>query len=341
MTEKLRIIPGLRVNYDEKNGHYFAVTYGGLQGGPTPAIAAARLARQLEVLSPQRYESSGEDDNISYQLTAAYDLADNAHAYATYSTAFKTFGLNNNGVPLDALGNVAVQLATVKPEDTKHVEIGIKTNPLPGVTANFTAYHTTVDDYQVNVVNGQVGVLRGYLANAEQVIVQGAEFDGSWRINDNFNVYGNLAYTDGKFEKFTGAPPALEDAGGAVLVVDASGARLPGVSLWAASIGGEFTLPSEFSKRSGEYFIGVDASYRSEYSSSPTESDYLNIDGYTLVNARAGFRGDDGWDAFVWARNALDETYFETLSTGGGSSGYYGGQLGDPRTYGVTLRGSF
>ncbi|RYG30830.1 MAG: TonB-dependent receptor, partial [Burkholderiales bacterium] len=103
----------------------------------------------------------------------------------------------------------------------------------------------------------------------------------------------------------------------------------------------EYTLPGEFSKRQGEYFIGVDASYRSEFSSSPTESDYLNIDGYTLVNLRAGFRGDDGWDFYAWSRNALDEEYFEMLNAGGSSSGYYAGLLGDPRTYGVTLKGSF
>jgi iron complex outermembrane recepter protein len=60
-----------------------------------------------------------------------------------------------------------------------------------------------------------------------------------------------------------------------------------------------------------------------------------------LVNARIGFRGDDGWDLFAWGRNVLDEEYFEMLNAGGSSSGYYAGLLGDPRTYGVTLRGSF
>lgn len=336
VTDKLRIIPGLRFNHDEKNGHYIATTYGGLQTAD-PAL----IALQRGVLSPQNYESEGEEENVSYNLTVAYDLADNVHAYATYATAFKTFGLNNNGVPLDALGNVAVQLATVKPEDVKHAELGLKTNPLPGVTANLTAFHTTIDDYQVNVVNGQVGVLRGYLANAERVIVQGVEFDGAWRVNESLNVYGNVAWTDGRFETFTGAPPALEDSGGAIQSVDASGTRLPGLSEWAASLGGEYTQPGVFGGRQGEYFGGVDVSYRSEFSSSPTESDVLNIDGYSLLNARVGFRGDDGWDVFVWGRNILDEEYFETLSQGGSSSGYYAGLPGDPRTYGVTLRGSF
>jgi iron complex outermembrane recepter protein len=341
VTDQLTISPGLRFNYDEKNGHYIATVYGGLDTSGADATSVALRALQRSVLSPQNYESSGSEDNISGQLTVSYDIADNVHAYATYATAFKTFGLNNNGVPLDAAGNVAVQLATVKPEDEKHIEIGIKTNPLPGVTANIAAFHTTIDDYQVNVVNGQVGVLRGYLANAEQVIVQGVEFDSSAQLGDNFSIYANVAYTDGKFEKFSGAPPALEDSGGAIAVVDASGTRLPGLSEWAGSLGGEYTLPGEFSKRQGEYFAAIDASFRSDFSSSPTESDYLNIEGYTLVNARLGFRGDDGWDLFAWGRNILDEEYFEILSAGGSSSGYYAGLPGDPRTYGVTLRGAF
>jgi iron complex outermembrane receptor protein len=331
----------LRVNYDEKNGHYIAAVYGGLDTSGTDATSVALRALQRSVLSPQNYESSGSDDNVSGQLTVSYDFADNVHAYATYSTAFKTFGLNNNGVPLDSAGNVAVQLATVKPEDEKHIEIGIKTNPLPGVTANLAAFQTTIDDYQVNVVNGQVGVLRGYLANAEQVVVKGVEFDGAAQLGDNFAIYTNLAWTDGKFETFTGAPPALENSGGAVQVVDASGTRLPGLSEWAGSLGGEYKLAGEFSKRAGEYFAAVDASFRSDFSSSPTESRYLNIDGYTLLNARFGFRGDDGWDLYAWGRNLLDEEYFEILSAGGSSSGYYAGLPGDPRTYGVTLKGSF
>jgi iron complex outermembrane recepter protein len=344
VTDQLRVLPGLRVNFDEKDGFYRAVPYGQLNTtglGLTPAQVTALRALELSILQPLAYESAGEDDNVSGQLTVAYDIADNVNAYATYATAFKTFGLNNNGIPVDGSNNPLLNLASIKPEDTKHIEIGLKTEPLPGVVANITAYHTTVDDFQVSVVSNQAGTLRGYLANAEQVVVQGVEFDGSWRVNDQLNFYGNVAWTDAKYETFTGAPPALEDSGGAVLVVDASGTRLPGVSEWAASFGGEYTQPALFSGRQGEFFVATDVSYRSDFSSSPTESDYLNIDGYSLVNARIGFRGDDGWDFFAWGRNVLDEEYFEMLNAGGSSSGYYAGLLGDPRTYGVTLRGSF
>ncbi len=344
VTDKLRLLPGIRFNADEKSGFYRATPYGQLNTtglGLTPAQITALRALELSILQSLSYETEGDDTNISYNFTAAYDVTDNINAYATYSTAFKTFGLNNNGIPVDAQSQPILSLASIEPEDTAHFEAGLKTELFPGFIANITAYNTTINDFQVSVVSNQAGTLRGYLANAEEVVVQGVELDTSWRATNNLNLYANLAFTDAKYERFTQAPPALEDSGGAVLQVDASGTRLPGVSDVAASFGGEYVIPGGFSGRTGEWFVGADGSYRSEFSSSPTESDFLNIDGYTIINARAGFRGADGWTAFVWARNALDEEYFEILNAGGASSGYYAGLLGDPRTYGITLRTSF
>ena len=134
------------------------------------------------MLAPQAYTTDVDDTNTSGQLTVAYKVSPSINTYATYSTGFKSVGLNLNGVPTDALGNPVLSAATVKPEDVRHVEFGVKTEPFPGVTANFTVFHTGIEDYQTQVVNAQVGVLRGYLANAEKVRVRGAEFDGNDRI---------------------------------------------------------------------------------------------------------------------------------------------------------------
>ena len=49
----------------------------------------------------------------------------------------------------------------VKPEEERHVEFGIKTGPFAGATVNLTLFNTDIDDYQAQVVNGSVGVLRG------------------------------------------------------------------------------------------------------------------------------------------------------------------------------------
>jgi iron complex outermembrane receptor protein len=81
--------------------------------------------------------------------------------------------------------------------------------------------------------------------------------------------------------------------------------------------------------------------YRSDFSSSASESAYLVVDGYSLTNFRAGYRSDQNWQVFAWVRNALDEEYFEFLNAQSGSSGMYVAQLGDPRTAGLTLNIDF
>jgi len=332
VTDRLRILPGLRFNYDQKSADYDQQVYGGLQT-TDPAL----IALKLSVLAPQAYTADIDDTNTSGQLTVAYNVSDAVNAYGTYSTGFKSVGLNLNGLPTDALGNPILSAAVVKPEDARHVEFGVKTEFRPGYTANVTVFNTGIDDYQTQVVNSQVGVLRGYLANAEKVRVRGAEFDGNARINQRLTFYGALAYTDGIYVSFPDAPPPVEETGGPQ-VKDISGSVLPGISKWALTFGGEYNHPARVFSHAGELFGAVDTSYRSEFSSSPSASRYMMVDGYGLINLRAGFRWNQGWSVFLWSRNLLDKQYFEFLTAQPGNSGLIVGLPGDPRTVGLTLR---
>ena len=332
VTDRLRLLPGLRFNYDQKDMTFDQQVYGGLQTSD-PAL----LALQRSIFAPQTYAAEVDDTNLSGQLTAAYRVTDRVHTYATYSTGFKSVGLNLNGLPTDALGRPILSTAVVNPEDERHVEVGIKTQPFQGVTANLTAYNTTIEDFQAQVVNADVGVLRGYLANADKVRVRGVEFDGQARIGRRAAVYTAVAYTDGIYVSFPDAPPPLEDTGGPQ-VKDISGSVLPGISKWAWSVGGEYTNPATIAGKAGELFGGLDVSYRSEFSSSSTASKYLVAPAYSLLNLRAGFRWSEDWAFYVWSRNLLDEQYYELLSAAPGNTGLYVGQPGDARSFGVTLR---
>ena len=191
-----------------------------------------------------------------------------------------------------------------------------------------------------------MGVNRGYIANAEEVNVKGFEVDANIIANNHFSFYGALAYTDAKYVKFTNAPLPLEETGLTENGVqkafkDISGGGLPGISKWAGSLGGEFTTAAAFLGKAGKFFIASDVYYRSSFSSSPSPSAYLNIDGYALVNGRLGFKAVNGLSAFIWGRNLFDKNYYEQLLVAGGNAGQYAGVLGDPRTYGITLRYSF
>jgi len=332
VTDRLRLLPGLRFNYDKKDVDFDQQVYGGLQT-TDPAL----IALKLSVLAPQKYTADVDDTNLSGQITLAYALATKVNSYATYSTSFKSVGLNLGGVPTDALGRPVLSAATVRPEDVRHIEAGFKTEPFDGVTANVTAYNTEIKDFQTQVQNAAVGVLRGYLANAEKVRVRGVEADGNARVNNHLSFYGAAAYTDGRYISFPDAPAPLEETGGPGFK-DISGSVLPGISEWAASVGGEYANPGNAMGRAGEYFGAIDASYRSTFSSSPSASKYLVVEGYSLVNARVGFRARDGWTVSLWARNLLDKNYFDLLSPVAGGTGLYVGQPGDSRTVGLSMR---
>jgi iron complex outermembrane receptor protein len=335
VTERFHIIPGVRYNYDKKKIDYNQTVYGGLQT-TNPAL----IALQRSILSPLAYKVDAGDSNVSGGLTLAFKTNSWSNVYATYSRSYKPLGLNLGGVPTDAVGNPIISAATVRPESVGHWEVGIKTTPKPGITANLALFDTDVRDYQTQVVNAQVGVLRGYLANAKKVRVRGIEFDSSARVTPELNVYASVAFNDGRYISFPDAPPPVEDTGGPQ-TKDISGSVLPGISRWAFSVGAEYTKRGNLFNLQGEYFARLDVSYRSIFSSNPSASRYLNIPQYALFNPRVGFRTRDGLQISVWTRNLANKNYFELLSPQPGNSGMYVGLPGDPRTYGVTIARSF
>jgi iron complex outermembrane receptor protein len=263
-----------------------------------------------------------------------------------------------NGVPVDSANQPIEAAYAIEPESVHHFEAGLKSQFWDRkATFNLAAFHTTIDNFQANVTNGQYGVLRGYLANAEQARTQGVELDFSVRPSARFNAYFNGAYTDAKYVKFTDAPCPPELAGGTAAGsnpsgpagvpgslspanCDVSGQQLPGVSKWAFSYGAEANLPAKLLGQDGEVYAGVDGSYRSRFSSNPSPSAYIWIDGYNLTNFRVGFRTDK-FNLYGWVRNAFDTKYFEQLNFGPSNTGLIAGNLGDPRTWGGTFRIDF
>ena len=352
-TDKLQIAPGLRLNYDEKEGSYVSVV--------TTGTGSTTLnSDQAGVLAPQSYAPKFHNWNLSGDITASYTVTPDVHAYATYARSYKSGGINLSGLPLNAAGTaVDLSTQTVRPEKVNHYELGLKTQFLDRrATVNLAAFWTEIDDYQATVNNGQLTVIRGYLANAGKVRTRGFEADTAFRPTDRLSVYANGAYTDAKYVKFPNAPCPPELSGGTAtagaslanagvpgaaspIVCDISGQWLPGASKWAFSYGAEYDLPARVAGLDGQFYLGYDGSYRSTFSSNPSRSLYTDVDGYALSNFRLGFKAQDSWNVFGWLRNAFDKDYYELLATQSGSTGLIVGQPGDPRTYGVTVSRSF
>ena len=371
LTDRLVVSPGVRLNYDRKVGLYNSVVTGTASDGTRQIVSAVPgspyyndpwTAAQRGVQASQYFEPRYSAWNASYDLNLRYQVAADVNLYATYARAFKTGGINLNGVPADATGAPIQAAATIKPEKVDSFEVGLKSQFWDRrATFNLAGFWTDIRDFQANVSNGQFGTVRGYLANAQKVRTRGIEADVSVRPSPRFNAYLNGAFTDATYVRFCDAPPPPELSGGTTLpatgpcsysgtvsapgtaggnsppFVDASGQVLPGVSKWAFAWGAEGNLPTRFLGQDGQVYLGYDASSRSRWSSNPTPSIYTWVRGYSLHNFRGGFRSEK-FDAFLWVRNAFARDYIDLLLAGtGGNTGLIAAQVGDPRTVGGTI----
>jgi iron complex outermembrane recepter protein len=332
ITERLHVLPGLRYNYDQKKIDYDRKTYGGLETNDPSLIALKKL-----VYSDQAFKTNVDDTNFSGNLTVAFKANDRINTFATYSKSYKPVGVNLGGLPT-ANGQPILELAVIKPEEVNHYEAGVKTTPFNRSILNFTLYNTDINNYQTQVQTAELGVNRGYLANAEKVRVRGAELDASVTANKYLTFNGAVSYTEGTYVRFKNAPLPLEETGASVSFKDVSGSVLPGISKWTGTLGGDLSDTGKLFGNTGKFFLALDSFYRSSFSSSASPSKYLVVDGYTLLNGRVGFRASEGLSVFLWGRNILNKDYYEQLLPAAGNAGHYAGVLGDQRTYGITLR---
>ncbi|WIA55851.1 TonB-dependent receptor [Sphingobium sp. WTD-1] len=366
VTDALTIQPGVRLNYDKKSGFYQRVVTNA-QGQAISCTTVAEpgtikgTTQQCGVYQPQVSSPSDSAWNFTYDFNVNYKIAPDVLAYATYAKSFKTLGINQNGLPLNADNTVNYDASTVKPESVNHYEIGLKTQFLDRrATFNLTAFRTDIKNFQATVNGGQFGTVRGYLANAGKVRSQGIEADFKIVASDRFTAYANGAFTDAKYKKFVDAPCPPELSGGTYQPsgatpdysqpgvpgalsprqCDISGQDLPGVSKWAFSYGAEYNIPVTLLAKDGQLYLGVDGNYRSHWNSNASPSIYTEVKGYALTNVRAGFRGE-GFDVFGWVRNAFDVNYIENLQVAPGNTGLIAGQVGDPQTWGGTIKFSF
>jgi iron complex outermembrane receptor protein len=354
IVKGLHVQPGVRYNFDRKDVSYNRTTYGGLDTATYVGTKAEKTTLQgfkNGVYTSQNYKADADENNFTYLLTVAYKANKRINGYATYSTSYKPVGVNVAGLPT-VNGLPATDLAVIKPEHVRHIELGVKTTPVDNFTLNLTYFNTNIKNYQTNVQSPELGVNRGYIANAQEVSVRGTELDVNLKLSKNLSFYAAATYNDGRYVKFTNAPLPLEETGHTIVndqgqtvqqaFKDVSGGRLPGISKVSGSLGGEFLSNSvQFFGQESKFFLGFDSFYRSEFSSSPSPSKYLNIDGYFLLNGRFGLRAATGLSVFVWGRNLLDKDYYEQLLVAGGNAGHYAGVLGDPRMYGITMRYNF
>ncbi len=146
-------------------------------------------------------------------------------------------------------------------------------------------YQTTIVDVERNGVS--------FFTNAAKVRTRGVEDDVRAAPTRWLTLYGSGTYDECAVHFLCEWAVPIEVTGRTLC--DLSGQRLPGVSRWAVSAGGEVrtTLAQDVGRGSRTY-LGSANSYRSTTNSTASLSRYSGIPGYALLNIRFGIRSADG-----------------------------------------------
>lgn len=337
IAETLTLTGGLRYTNEKKSGSFKQWWVAGnnlsLITDPVVLTQATGVRSQFNPITS--YSTRFTDNSVSGLISLSWKIAPDVLVYGSYSRGNKSGGLNLTNIP----AGLKVDNLKVDPEKVDAFELGFKSQFLDQkLTLNGSLYQTEISDYQTAItelIEGSVNY-RQYITNIPKVRSRGFEADLNFAPAPFFSVNASVAYADAKYIEYANAPQRPEIALSGVQ--DLSGERLPGVPRFTYTLGADANLPlGALGGREATLYGHADYSHRSSFNTSSSNSAWAQIPGFGLANARLGVRTDDGLlDVSLWVKNLFDKNYFLSLSPQ--NTGVVTGQVGEPRTLGVTLR---
>lgn len=265
---------------------------------------------------------------------------DHLMGYFTYSRGFKGGGFN-------AAVQASVDATTPLPYDPEtldNFEIGLKTIALEQrLTLNIAAFYGKYDDIQVTAQRsftndeGNPAVQRLTL-NAAEATTQGIEVEMQARPFAGAAITGSLGYLDTEYGSF---PDALSDFDGSV--IDRTGQSFNLAPRWQTFLAFQYSVPISAGEHSAPWLVGwltprVEWAYRSRQHVLGPEAEPARQRGYNLLHARLSYAFlEDRAQVALWARNLLDEAYFQDAFSVGGTIGSLQRWYRPPRMYGGEL----
>lgn len=293
-----------------------------------------------------------DDGELSGTIKASYRLNDSVMVYGSYARGYKSFGYNLDRVQ-DGITPAASLLFPSEVVDS--YEAGIKTTLFNrSVLLNATYFDQTFTDFQLNTFLGTAFVVE----SIPELTTRGVDADFLWFTPiDGLSLQGGVTYTDAKYGNFTAAD--LTSPGNFPQLSLLPGARASFAPEWSATGSVNFDRSIGNGLRIG---MSLAAKYSTEYNTGSDLLPYKMQDALTLLNGRITLGTDDErWTVEIWGQNLTDEEYVQVAYNGPlqGSAFQktvqpngtyynpaldtqtYDAFLGQPRTYGVTLRARF
>lgn len=263
-----------------------------------------------------------KEDNFSWRLGLDFKPNSDTLLYANVSRGYK-----GGAFPLIPATSFA-QYTPVTQEKLTAYEAGFKLSPARGVQLNGAVFHYDYVDKQVLgsvVLTPDIFGPLNQLVNIPKSKVTGAELQLILRPVQGLTLNGGVTYVRSRIGDFVNFDPF-----GTVL--NFKGESFPNTPKWQATLAADYEFPVSDSLNA---FVGANVTARSKTNGALGNREILKIDGYTLVDLRAGVSSqDDRWRLSVWGRNVFNKYYWSNAYKIADISARFAGQ---PATYGATL----
>ncbi len=326
VSDKFSIDAGLRWTNEDKHAVVKNIGYtDGTFTKPSGVVAAA-------------FDKTINFKNLSPKISLDYQVTPDIMVYGLASRGFKSGGYNiraqATAVPRSA--------EPFQDEQVDSFEVGTKMGLLDQrLFLNLSAFHNKYKDIQLSIFTEyttpqNTKAFFGDFTNAGEGTVNGFEVEYQWMATDNFNISGNLAWLDAKFDTYMFKNVNIADQQEFTNAPDFSGA-----------LNAEYRIDLD---GGGSLSARVGYTYQSRVvATTEVVKDPVTLatvqpitqDGYGLVGAGIIWKANDAWTVSLQGSNLTDKEYRTTGYNLYAALGVHTGFYGPPRQYSLTVKYDF
>ncbi|MHC3127157.1 TonB-dependent receptor [Brevundimonas sp. GN22] len=367
VTEQFDLTLGLRYTLDEKNLNGLqrnigtnglacasAIGNAGALAGVVGAAASTLVGNLCLPWANPLYNNRTisekfDDGELSGTFKASYKFNDSVMLYGSYAKGYKSFGYNMDRVQTGITPNASLLFPS---ETVDSFEVGLKNTLFNRkVLLNVTYFDQTFEDFQLNTFLGTAFVVE----SIPELTSRGVDADFAWFTPvEGLVLAGGVTYAETKYGDFTAADMTVPGNFPQLSL-------LPGAT---ASFAPEWSLTGSiaFDRAIGNGLragFNLTGKYMTEFNTGSDLLPWKMQDAFGVVNGRITIGSeDDKWALELWGQNITDTEYkqvsinqplmgsaFQTSLQSNGSyydpardTQTYASFLGQPRTYGLTLR---
>lgn len=324
LTDKLKLIGGLRYWHDTRQGGYNGSAPGilGVTAPVTIIFNTSEVYPLGSAITPA--DAKRSFNGVTARLQLDYKPSEDTLVYASYNRGSKSGGFTfSTGTPFDPDGSQTIPRAFLegmpyREEVLDAYELGLKSTLASKTTLDISAFHYKYKNYQAFAQVGPIQTVKNLDAREN-----GLEVELRSRPLRGLTVQLGVSLLDSTVYDIL-----LPDGATAV------NHDLPQAPHASGNALGRY----EFSLGAGVASLQVDAQYSERFCFTVLCAPVEREGAYTVTNARLGYGGEDGrWDVAAFVNNVFDEKYRVYAFDNSLFAGTVAAIYAKPRTYGLSV----